>query len=214
LLVAPRGVAAWLRQELRPHVDAERTVGLAVTLLLGGGGARGSRTASLGVDRVIRKSHVGPSSHVHYLPLSRRRAPCGAPAVASERWGSLAQSVEQLTLNQRVIGSSPIRPTIRNPVLDGVLLSCHALGVPDVHGRRSAVPKVPAPVPSRARAGHRPARVQGVPAWRGVYCSASILALRLRWMVSSSFSLMRIRNGSAKRPRRVFGISYSTSSWT
>src|SRR5690606_15583387 len=55
--------------------------------------------------------------------LSTAVAPAGfqgAPPMAGERYGSLAQSVEQLTLNQRVIGSSPIRPTMRNPVLDGV----------------------------------------------------------------------------------------------
>src|SRR5690625_603782 len=39
-----------------------------------------------------------------------------------ESLGSLAQSVEQLTLNQRVVGSSPTRPTKQNPVRDGVFL--------------------------------------------------------------------------------------------
>jgi hypothetical protein len=35
------------------------------------------------------------------------------------RRGLLAQSVEQVTLNHWVIGSSPIRPTTRKAVLDG-----------------------------------------------------------------------------------------------
>ena len=54
--------------------------------------------------------------------------------------------------------------------------------------------------------------------WRGAYtsadASASILALRLRWMVSSSFTLMRVRNGAARRPRSVFGTSFATYSRT
>ncbi len=43
--------------------------------------------------------------------LDKALGTCYYPAL----WGLLAQLVEQLTLNQRVIGSNPIQPTILSP---------------------------------------------------------------------------------------------------
>ena len=91
--------------------------------------------------------------------------------------GSLAQLAEQLTLNQRVVGSSPTRPTIRNPVSDGVLLvswRCiskghllggyaffrgHAIARVDPQARRRPHAEGPISVPGRVPCGGRPARL-------------------------------------------------------
>jgi hypothetical protein len=40
-------------------------------------------------------------------------APNGAGHLAAPKWGRLAQLVEQLTLNQRVVGSNPSASTIQ-----------------------------------------------------------------------------------------------------
>jgi len=82
--------------------------------------------------------------------------PPGPPRVHSPSGGhgSLAQLAEQLTLNQRVVGSSPTRPTIRNSALE------NETPLPDLvrQGTRSimsAAPQLPASaqvdsLPSRA----------------------------------------------------------------
>ena len=81
------------------------------------------------------------------------------------------------TLNQRVVGSSPTRPTIRNPVTDGVLLvsrhcipkghlmgGCafsrgHAIAWVDSQARRSPHAEGPIAVHGRVPRGGSPARL-------------------------------------------------------
>jgi hypothetical protein len=70
--------------------------------------------AQLVEPRIVIPAVVGSSPIVHPIlrgapgrPTPRRRTHCGL----------LAQLVEQLTLNQLVIGSSPIRPTIFSDVI-------------------------------------------------------------------------------------------------
>ena len=63
-------------------------------------------------------------------------APNGTAHLAIPKWGRLAQLVEQLTLNQRVVGSNPSASTIISIYADIVTAS----GVPDERGFREAEP--------------------------------------------------------------------------
>ena len=80
-----------------------------------------------------------PPGPLLITPTSRGRAP-------RERFdGRLAQLVEQLTLNQRVVGSSPTAPTIKAPIkaaflvtlqLGSTAVSRKVLLASCAHGRR------------------------------------------------------------------------------
>ena len=50
-------------------------------------------------------------------PLLEDRSPCGTPR--DRQSGRIAQLVEQLTLNQRVVGSNPTAPTIYPDISKG-----------------------------------------------------------------------------------------------
>src|SRR5690606_28248520 len=63
----------------------------------------------------------------------------------------------------------------------------------------------------RCRGSRNSVATEPLPVTRG---SASRRALRLAWMDSSSFSLIRRTKRCAKRPSSGMGISYSTSSCT
>ena len=63
--------------------------------------------SSMAEPRVVVPVVVGSSPIAHPIILTPN------PLVVNN--GPLAQLVEQLTLNQRVVGSKPTRPTMRDP---------------------------------------------------------------------------------------------------
>ena len=74
-----------------------------------------------------RRYHFGPLvkrlRHRPFTAVTRVQISYGSP------YGSIAQLGEHLPYKQRVIGSSPIVPTIRGPVVQLVrTLACHARG--------------------------------------------------------------------------------------
>ena len=80
--------------------------------------------AQLVEPRIVIPVVVGSSPIVHPKMIERTR------------YGSLAQLVEQLTLNQRVVGSIPTRPTIPEDLLAEVAKLVDALALEASAARR------------------------------------------------------------------------------
>jgi hypothetical protein len=68
--------------------------------------------AQLVEPRIVIPAVAGSSPVVH--PTFRRSGRKSGSALVLKVFGPLAQLVEQLTLNQLVVGSIPTRPTIKN----------------------------------------------------------------------------------------------------